>query len=88
MAIAKETAERYVNSSIHTWLSQIFFNSYRRYNHCFFIRDGMQKMKDVYQKNTALGDPGSIDKQLEENAQKLDQLRGELQKYEVSNISL
>ena len=54
----------------------------------FFIRDGMQKMKDVYQKNTALGDPGSIDKQLEENAQKLDQLRGELQKYEVSNISL
>ena len=43
----------------------------------------MLKMRDVYVQNPALGDPSSLDKQLEENGQKLDKLQQELQKYEV-----
>src|SRR6218665_2315634 len=43
----------------------------------------MLKMQDVYRQNQALGDPQSLSKQLEENAQKLDKLRQELQKFEV-----
>ncbi|CAH1786841.1 unnamed protein product [Owenia fusiformis] len=46
-------------------------------------RDGMVKMRDVYVQNPALGDPSSLDKQLEENAQKLDSLKQEMQKYET-----
>ncbi len=49
----------------------------------FFHRDGMLKMKDVYQQNPQLGDPSTLEKQLEENAQKLDHLRHELTKFEV-----
>ncbi|ESO02102.1 hypothetical protein HELRODRAFT_186418 [Helobdella robusta] len=45
-------------------------------------RDGMLKMQDVYKQNTALGDPHTVSKQLEENGQKLDRLRVELQKFE------
>ena len=40
-------------------------------------------MQDVYKQNNALGDPGSLAKQLEENGVKLDRLRLELQKFEV-----
>ena len=47
----------------------------------------MIKMKDVYVKNPALGDPATLDKQLEENGQKLDKLQQELNKYEVRNES-
>ena len=43
----------------------------------------MLKMRDVYVQNPALGDASSLDKQVDENAQKLDKLRQELQKYEV-----
>lgn len=43
----------------------------------------MIKMQDVYKKNTSLGDPATLDKQLEENAQKLDQLRQEIRRFEV-----
>ena len=43
----------------------------------------MLKMQDVYKQNPALGDPQSLSKQLEENAQKLDKLRLELKKFEV-----
>jgi len=46
----------------------------------------MLKMQDVYKNNTSLGDPATIEKQLEENAQKLDRLRQEIRKYEVSNL--
>ncbi|XP_041369269.1 formin-binding protein 1-like isoform X2 [Gigantopelta aegis] len=45
-------------------------------------REGMLKMRDVYASNTALGDPSSLDKKIEENAQKIDTLRHELQKFE------
>jgi hypothetical protein len=43
----------------------------------------MLKMQDVYKQNTQLGDPAIVEKQLEENAQKLDKLRQEIRKYEV-----
>lgn len=43
----------------------------------------MLKMKDVYINNPALGDASSLDKKLEENAQKLDRLNQELIKFEV-----
>ena len=43
----------------------------------------MLKMRDVYVQNPALGDATTIDRQLEENGQKLDCLNQELQKYEV-----
>ena len=46
-------------------------------------RDGLMKMKQVYEANPALGDPMSIQGQLTENGQKLDKLRGELKKYQV-----
>ncbi len=45
----------------------------------------MLKMRDVYNQNPALGDASSLDKQLGENAQKLDKLKQELSKYEVSH---
>lgn len=45
-------------------------------------REGMLKLKDVYANNPALGDPNMLDKKVEENAQKLDAIRQELQKYE------
>ena len=49
----------------------------------FVFSDGMMKLRDVYQKTPALGDATSLDKQLEENAQKLDKLKLDLNKYEV-----
>ncbi|KAK7504998.1 hypothetical protein BaRGS_00003568, partial [Batillaria attramentaria] len=45
-------------------------------------REGMLKLKDVYANNPALGDPNMLEKKVEENAQKLDAIRQELQKYE------
>ena len=44
----------------------------------------MQKMREVYMQNSKLGDPAAIDKQLLENALKLDRLMLERKKYEVS----
>lgn len=45
-------------------------------------REGMLKMKEVYVQNPALGDPNSLDKKLDENGEKLDNCRRELQKFE------
>jgi hypothetical protein len=45
-------------------------------------RDSLMKMKGVYEQNTALGDPMSIEGQLNESGHKLDKLRQELQKYQ------
>lgn len=50
-------------------------------------RDGLLKMQDVYRKDAKLGDPRSLNKQLEEVAQELDRLKQELNKYEVRNCS-
>ena len=55
-------------------------------NTSFLPRDGMLKMRDVYVQNPALGDPSTLDKQLEENAQKLDKLKHEMQKFEVRYV--
>lgn len=40
------------------------------------------KMKSVYEANPALGDPMSIEGQLNESGNKLDKLQSELQKYQ------
>eukprot|EP00094_Tigriopus_californicus_P006525 TCALIF_06282-PA protein Name:"Similar to fnbp1l Formin-binding protein 1-like (Xenopus laevis)" AED:0.14 eAED:0.14 QI:0/0/0/0.91/0.72/0.75/12/0/606 len=48
-------------------------------------RDGLMKMKQVYEGNPALGDPMSIQGQLSENGHKLDKLRAELKKFQNSN---
>ncbi|XP_059092390.1 formin-binding protein 1-like isoform X2 [Tigriopus californicus] len=45
-------------------------------------RDGLMKMKQVYEGNPALGDPMSIQGQLSENGHKLDKLRAELKKFQ------
>lgn len=41
------------------------------------------KMKGVYEQNPALGDPMSIEGQLNESGHRLDKLRQELHKYQV-----
>ena len=46
-------------------------------------RDGLMKMKQVYESNPALGDPMSIQGQLTDNGQRLDKLRAEQKKYQV-----
>jgi len=46
-------------------------------------RDGLMKMKGVYEGNPALGDPMTIETQLRENTQKLEKLRQELHKYQT-----
>lgn len=45
-------------------------------------RDGLLKMQDVYRKDAKLGDPKSLNKQLEAVAQELDRLKQELNKFE------
>jgi len=45
-------------------------------------------MRDVYKQNSNLGDPQAIEKQLEPNAQKLDSLQRDLQKYEVCTSAI
>ena len=41
------------------------------------------KMKQVYESNSALGDPMSIQGQLTDNGHRLDKLRAELKKFQV-----
>ncbi|XP_075226345.1 formin-binding protein 1-like Cip4 isoform X2 [Lycorma delicatula] len=45
-------------------------------------RDGLMKMKVVYESNPTMGDPMTIEGQLNESGHKLDKLRTELQKYQ------
>ena len=44
-------------------------------------RDGLMKMKTVYEANPALGDPMSIQGQLTENGQRLGKLRSDYRRY-------
>jgi hypothetical protein len=44
-------------------------------------RDGLMKMKSVYEANSALGDPMSIEGQLNDSGHRLDKLRQEHQKF-------
>jgi len=46
-------------------------------------RDGLMKMKTVYEANPALGDPMSIQGQLTENGHRLDKLRSDLRRYQA-----
>merc|ERR1719458_286192 len=45
-------------------------------------RDGLMKMKTVYEANPALGDPMSIQGQLTENGHRLDKLRADFRRYQ------
>lgn len=44
-------------------------------------REGMSKMKEVYENNPALGDPNSLNKKLEQNTEKINTLQVELRKF-------
>ena len=46
-------------------------------------RDGLMKMKQVYESNPALGDPMSIQGQLTDNEQRLTKLQSEKKKFQV-----
>ncbi|XP_071948182.1 formin-binding protein 1-like isoform X2 [Antedon mediterranea] len=45
-------------------------------------REGLLKMRDVYMKNSSLGDPTSVDGQLQQIGKRMDDYRLELQKYQ------
>ncbi|XP_058053550.1 formin-binding protein 1-like isoform X1 [Anopheles bellator] len=44
--------------------------------------DGLMKMKGVYEANSMLGDPRTVEEQLNESVNRLDRLRIELQRYQ------
>ncbi|XP_024246073.1 cdc42-interacting protein 4 homolog isoform X2 [Oncorhynchus tshawytscha] len=44
--------------------------------------EALEKMKDVYEKNSQMGDPASLSPQINQTAQNMERLRGELNKYE------
>lgn len=46
-------------------------------------RDGLIKMKGVYESNTLLGDPHTVQNQLKECEHNLEKLRNELRKYQI-----
>uniref|UniRef100_A0A4W3HHS3 Formin-binding protein 1-like n=1 Tax=Callorhinchus milii TaxID=7868 RepID=A0A4W3HHS3_CALMI len=46
-------------------------------------RDALNKMKDVYQRNPQMGDPGSLPPRITETMSNIDRLRQEVQKNEV-----
>lgn len=45
-------------------------------------RDGLMKMKGVYEANPAMGDPASVEGQLADNGMELEKLQNELQKFQ------
>lgn len=55
-------------------LSLFLFSFHKR-------RDGLMKMKSVYEQNTNMGDPHSVEGQLQENAVKMEKLQSELKKF-------
>jgi formin-binding protein 1 len=46
-------------------------------------RDGLIKMKGVYESNTFLGDPQTIQGELKECEHKLEKLKNEIRKYQI-----
>lgn len=46
------------------------------------VSEALEKMKGVYEKNPAQGDPASLEPQITETTQKIGKLRGEMVKYE------
>lgn len=45
--------------------------------------DGLVKMKGVYEANTMLGDPTTVDAQLNESGSRLEKLKSELKKFKM-----
>ncbi|KAI4897418.1 hypothetical protein NFI96_029503 [Prochilodus magdalenae] len=45
--------------------------------------EGLRRMKDVYEKNSQLGDPTSLDPQINQISHNISKLKGELQRYET-----
>ncbi|KAF6205191.1 hypothetical protein GE061_019358 [Apolygus lucorum] len=54
----------------------------RKIHQATAARDGLMKMKGVYEQNSNLGDPMTVEDQLAENGQMLDKLRQELHVYQ------
>ena len=52
---------------------------------CNIYREGMLKMREVYENNPALGDANTLNKKVEQNAEKLNSLQTELRKYQVGS---
>lgn len=46
-------------------------------------RDGLIKMKGVYENNSLLGDPQTVQNELRECEHKLEKLKNELRKYQI-----
>lgn len=49
----------------------------------FDLSEALEKMKGVYEQDSQLGDPASLEPQITETAQNIGRLKGELAKYEV-----
>lgn len=45
-------------------------------------RDGLMKMKQVYESNPSLGNPMTVEGQLNESEHKLDKLKADIKKYQ------
>lgn len=52
-------------------------------NAFFSFRDGLMKMKGVYESNPALGDPMSTEGQLNECSHRIDKLNTDITKYQT-----
>lgn len=52
-----------------------------------FLREALNKMKDVYEKNPQMGDPGSLQPKLAETMNNIDRLRMEIHKNEVHMLT-
>lgn len=50
---------------------------------CVFVRDALNKMKDVYEKNPQMGDPSSLQPKISETICNMEKLRSEIHKNEV-----
>lgn len=48
-----------------------------------FVRDALNKMKDVYEKNPQMGDPSSLQPKISETICNMEKLRSEIHKNEV-----
>lgn len=48
-----------------------------------YVRDALNKMKDVYEKNPQMGDPGSLQPKISETICNMEKLRSEIHKNEV-----
>lgn len=64
---------------IHLHKSSIFISL----SLVLFVRDALNKMKDVYEKNPQMGDPSSLQPKISETICNMEKLRSEIHKNEV-----